>query len=66
MSVSPIFLTYRAKAEEMLAVSEAKAEKQEKAVNDLTKQVEELQAQASEASKLRDRLDEYVFVLVAH
>ncbi|KAJ7273363.1 HOOK protein-domain-containing protein [Mycena rebaudengoi] len=47
------------KSEDNLAVAESELEKQARIVTDLTKRNEELQVQADEAVRLKDKVDEY-------
>lgn len=48
----------RQKSEDNLAVAESEVEKQTRIVTDLTKRNEELQVQADEAVRLKDKVDE--------
>ena len=46
------------KSEDNLAMAESELDKQSNRVTDLTRKVDELQAKADEAAKLKDQLDE--------
>jgi hypothetical protein len=45
-----------------LAAAESEIEKQTGVITDLNKRIDELQEQADEAAKLKDRVDEWVLV----
>ena len=48
------------KSEDNLAMAEAELDKQTNIVTDLTRKVDELQAKADEAARLKDQVDECV------
>jgi len=49
------------KSEDNLALAESELDKHTSLVADLTRKVDELQAIANEAARLKDQVDEYVF-----
>lgn len=51
------------KSEENLAIAEAELDKQTNIVNDMTRKVDELQVKADEAARLKDQMDECVYLL---
>lgn len=50
----------RQKSEDNLAMAESELDKHTTLITDLTRKVDELQIQADEAEKLKDKVDEYV------
>ncbi|KAL7283162.1 hypothetical protein ACG7TL_002588 [Trametes sanguinea] len=56
---------YSQKSEDNLAMAETELDKQTVLVTDLTRKVDELQARADEAARLKDQLDEYVPAMLA-
>jgi protein HOOK3 len=64
--MTPRFLQeHSQKSEDNLATAEAELDKQTNLVTDLTRRIDELQAKADETDRLRDQLDEHVFLIAA-